>query len=360
MHNQKPVYSLLMVGVVSLAMSCDDNGNDAPPPTSERPVWPAYQTAAIPPPLTVIEDYDDVPSAARGPEIPEVGYFVEEISDDFYWVTEGTYQVMFVVTTEGVIVVDAPPTIGARTLEAIASVTNQPITHVIYSHSHIDHIGAANLYPDTATIIAQEETAQQLRRAQDPNRPVPTLTFTSTMTLDVGGKTLELEYPGNNHEPGNIIIYAPGPKILMVVDVVFPGWMMWRRLALAEDIPGLFQVMDRLLEYDFTVAVTGHVGRLGTRADIETQRLFMADLATAAQEGLMMVGLDTVAAALRPEDRSNPWAFFDGFIDRVVHYCVDQLTPIWRDQLAAFDVFVYDQCLAMEQSIRIDGPPPLN
>jgi hypothetical protein len=35
---------------------------------------------------------------------------------------------------------------------------------------------------------------------------------------------------------------------------------------------------------------------------------------------------------------------------------VNTLTPKWQDKMSAFNVFIYDQCLAMEQSIRVDGP----
>ena len=91
---------------------------------------------------------DPLPGTAAGVPIdPAKGYFVEEINDGVYWVTEGTYQVMFVTTGEGVIVADAPPSIGANILNAIAEVTDEPITHVIYSHSHADHISAAGIYP---------------------------------------------------------------------------------------------------------------------------------------------------------------------------------------------------------------------
>ncbi|NJN81758.1 MAG: MBL fold metallo-hydrolase [Caldilineaceae bacterium] len=69
---------------------------------------------------------------------------------------------IFMVTGEGVIVVDAPPTIGEKALAAIAEVTDEPITHVIYSHAHADHIGAAGIYPEDAVYIAQEETAARL------------------------------------------------------------------------------------------------------------------------------------------------------------------------------------------------------
>ncbi len=38
----------------------------------------------------------------------------------------------------------------------------------------------------------------------------------------------------------------------MVVDVIFPGWMSWRRLALAQDIPGYFAQVEviKQIEWD--------------------------------------------------------------------------------------------------------------
>ena len=45
----------------------------------------------------------------------------------------------------------------------------------------------------------------------------------------VGSQVLELSYHGPGHAPGNIFIYAPKQRTLMVVDVIFPGWMPWRQ-----------------------------------------------------------------------------------------------------------------------------------
>ncbi len=89
-----------------------------------------------------------LPEAAKGVPIPpDKGYYVKEIADGLYWVTEGVYTTMFLTTGEGVIVVDAPPSFGDKLVKAIAEVTNEPITHVIYSHAHADHIGGAGRYP---------------------------------------------------------------------------------------------------------------------------------------------------------------------------------------------------------------------
>ena len=140
----------------------------------------------------------------------------------------------------------------------------------------------------------------------------------------------------------------------MMVDIVFPGWMMWKRLGVAQDVPGLVPAIDALLAKDFDTVVTGHVGRLGTRADVEQQKLFLTDLKEAAAKGLGGVSKSDVAADMRPEDLANPWAFYRGFIDRAVNDCVSTMAPKWQSKISGFDVWIYDQCATMEQSVRID------
>jgi len=62
-----------------------------------------------------------LPETANGPQIDySKGYLVEEIRDGLYWVTDGAYNTMFLTTGQGVIVVDAPPSIGENYLNAIA------------------------------------------------------------------------------------------------------------------------------------------------------------------------------------------------------------------------------------------------
>jgi glyoxylase-like metal-dependent hydrolase (beta-lactamase superfamily II) len=78
---------------------------------------------------------------------------------------------MFLVYETGVIVVDATPSYAAKLRQAIAEVTSHPITHVIYSHSHVDHIAGTKLLGGQPIIIAQEETKRLLARDNDPERP---------------------------------------------------------------------------------------------------------------------------------------------------------------------------------------------
>jgi glyoxylase-like metal-dependent hydrolase (beta-lactamase superfamily II) len=282
---------------------------------------------------------------------PAKGYRTQKLGDGLFMVTENAYQSIFLVYETGVVVVDAPPTYSAHLKQAIAEVTDRPITHVVYSHSHTDHIGGVNDLGGHPIIIAQEETRRLLLRDKDPKRPPPTVTFKDRYTLKLGSQVLELSYHGDGHEPGNIFIYAPRQKTLMVVDVVFPGWMPWRRFAVAHDVPGVFEQVAEIDKLPFDTFVGGHVTRIGTHADVRTQLEFMNDVKAAAATALKTTA---IGEELADEDKANPWAVFDNYIDRVVVKCVNAVTPKWQTRLSGYDVYIWDQCYAMEQSLRID------
>jgi glyoxylase-like metal-dependent hydrolase (beta-lactamase superfamily II) len=318
----------------------------------ETPGVPYGNMPAIAPIGVSIDKYFDVPESAKGPAIdPAKGYRTEKLGDGLYMISEGAHQSMFMVHEDGVVVIDAPPPYAALIPKAIAEVTDKAITHLVYSHAHSDHIGGAKALGGRPIIIAHAETNRRLARQNDPNRPLATVTFDDTYRLSVGSQVLELSYHGNAHLPGNIFIYAPKQRVLMVVDVIFPGWMPWRRFAVAQDVPAYFEQVKKINDWDFQTLVAGHVTRAGTRADVATQLAFMADLRAAADRALKRT---KPGEGLNPADRGNPWALYDHYIDRVVVDCVNELTPEWSGKLAAFDVYIWDHCYSMEQTLRIE------
>ena len=125
-------------------------------------------------PYCKIEDYAVPPEESHGslflPDRLEKGYHVEELRDGVYWVSAGWYDCMFATTGKGVIVVDAPPSLGERLLDAIAEVTDEPVTHMVYSHWHADHIGAASMFGPDIVRVAHEKTKELLERFPDPDQ----------------------------------------------------------------------------------------------------------------------------------------------------------------------------------------------
>jgi glyoxylase-like metal-dependent hydrolase (beta-lactamase superfamily II) len=147
-------------------------------------------------------------------------------------------QAFFLVSTKGVIVVDCPPTIGHFLLYAIGNITSILVTHLIYSHAHSDHIGGAWIFGHDVETIAHIDTAQHLSLTPDPTRPPQKITFQDTYNLCVGNQILELSYKGENHLTGNIFIYAPVQKVLILIDIVFPGWTPFGNLGETTSLPG--------------------------------------------------------------------------------------------------------------------------
>jgi glyoxylase-like metal-dependent hydrolase (beta-lactamase superfamily II) len=343
------------LSVVVTASACVGDGSAASKEAAlvnEGSEVPYSDMPAIAPIGVRIGKYFNVPASALGPAIDAAkGYRLQDLGRGLHMITDNAYQSLFLVYDRGVVVVDAPPSYASHILTAIAEVTNRPITHVVYSHSHMDHIGGTKALGGHPIIIAHEETQRLLKRAADPNRPLPTVTFRDRYNLHVGSQVLELSYHGNAHEPGNIFIKAPVQRVLMVVDVVFPGWMPWRRFALAQDIPNYFAQVEEIRGMDWDVLVGGHVARTGSHADVDVQIAFNHDLKNAAAAALAST---KPGVTLNPLDRGNPWAVFDNYIDRVAGQCVNRLSAKWSARLAAFDVYAWDQCYAMEQSLRIE------
>jgi glyoxylase-like metal-dependent hydrolase (beta-lactamase superfamily II) len=309
-------------------------------------------------PTDALPDYAPVPASALGPALNASGYFVGRIGGNLYWVTEGFTQAMFLTTPEGVVVFDASPTIGRNLLRAIAEVTRARrlparVTHLVYSHSHADHIGAASIFDGAITRIAHSETKRLLKAARDPNRPLPTVTFDDRYELQVGGERVELSFHGPNHSPDNIFIRVPSADTLMVADVIFPGWVPFKNLSEAQDVPGWIAAHDLVLATPFQTLVGGHIGRLGTRADVALQRDYVQDLAASTRATIGTLDATPFLAKYGPT--GNAWAIAKSYLDAAAEQAAAPVIAKYTGRLAAADVFTTANAAALVNSTRIDA-----
>jgi glyoxylase-like metal-dependent hydrolase (beta-lactamase superfamily II) len=304
-----------------------------------------------------LPSFAPVPPSSFGPALNADGYFVGRIHDNLYWVTDGFYQSMFLAGTRGVVVVDAPPTIGHNLLRAIKQVTSEAgtpskVTHLVYSHFHADHIGASTIFGDDVVRVGHVETRRLLGEAGDPNRPAPTLTFKEHHVLEVGGDRLELAFHGPNHTPDNIFVYAPRHHTLMVVDVLFPGWVPFKNLAVSQDIPGWVRAHGIAMDYGWTTLVGGHLGRLGVRADGELQQRYIRDLDASVEQTI--AGLDPTPFFQEYGAAGNAWAIFQTYLDAAAHQAAGPVVDKYLGRLGGADVFTVDNAFALLESRRID------
>ena len=76
-----------------------------------------------------LPDYAPIPKSALGPAVNAQGYFVGLVEKNLYWVTDATYQAAFLTTQDGVVLFDAPPTIGhnlQRAIDEVAAANGVP------------------------------------------------------------------------------------------------------------------------------------------------------------------------------------------------------------------------------------------
>lgn len=338
--------------------------------------------------LSVPQPATPQPDPARG-EFSGGFYHVEEIDNGLFYMTDGVYQSIFVISQQGIVLVDAPPSIGFNAQDPGSSVSildvvhsapgaaGLPVKKLIYSHAHYDHIGAAGIvrqaFPQVQ-IIAHKLTKERLAALPAaPGAvavPVPTSTFSHQRRVGRGDAQLQLHYRGPAHEPGNIFIYAQKQRLLMLVDVIFPRWSPFNDLALAKDIPAYVAAYEQALEFNFETFVGGHLNRLGSRDDVIEGKRYIDDIVANAGRALDpedspdAVGFAGVFAdaAARGADARNSLGMFHLYLDQVACKCANLTltaaqTPSgidWLGRLGAADTNTLTHCWVVVESLRID------
>jgi glyoxylase-like metal-dependent hydrolase (beta-lactamase superfamily II) len=302
-----------------------------------------------------LPDYAPIPRSALGPAINAQGYYVGQVEKNLYWVTDSTYQAAFLTTTEGVVLFDAPPTIGhnlQRAIDQVASANgvSSKVTHIVYSHHHADHLSGSSLFGKDVTRIGQIQTKQLLASEKDPTRPLPDVTFDTAYTLRVGGEQVNLAWRGTNHTPDNIYIHFPGHDTLMLVDINLPRWVPFDSFNLNEDVQGSIAAPDTAMAYPWTHFIGGHMGRIGTRDDMVLYQQYVTDIIANVKKAL--ANIDPTPYFAKYGD--NEWAAVKEYQAAQVAYASAPVIKKYTGILGAADVYTASTTFVILESVRLD------
>jgi glyoxylase-like metal-dependent hydrolase (beta-lactamase superfamily II) len=304
---------------------------------------------------SALPDYAPIPKSALGPALNERGYYVGRVERNLYWVTDGVYQSAFLTTRDGVVLLDAPPTIGRNIQRAVDQIAaengvSNKVTHLVYSHHHADHGGASSLFGNSVTRIGHEETRRLLLRDNDAARPAPEETFQDRRTLQIGGERIELAWLGSNHSPDNIYIHLPAHDTLMLIDIVNVGWAPFAVANLSEDVPGYIEAPAKALTYPWKHFIGGHLGKLGTRADVTLHQQYMADMVASVKTAISTVD----PTRYFQKYGENAWAGVKGYLDEVADTAAAPIVEKYTGVLAAADVYTANTAFWVMESVRLD------
>ena len=201
---------------------------------------------------------------------------ITKIAGDLYRFQNNFHYSVFLVTPAGVIVTDPIDAEAAKWLKAeIAQRFNQPIKYLIYSHDHRDHIAGGEVFADTAMVVAHENAKAVISGEKRPTA-VPQITFSEQMSIELGGKTVELTYVGRNHSNNSIVMRFPAERVLFAVDFIPVKAVAFRNFPDAY-ITDWIESLKRVETMDFDILAPGH-GALGTKEDVRAYRGYMEDL----------------------------------------------------------------------------------
>jgi glyoxylase-like metal-dependent hydrolase (beta-lactamase superfamily II) len=201
---------------------------------------------------------------------------IRQIAGDVYQFKNNFHNSVFMMTTYGTIVVDPINSDAASWLKAeLQRRFNQSVKYVIYSHDHADHISGGEVFSDTATFVSHAQTKRDIIEERRPT-PIPEITFTDKLTLELGGKTVELTYVGRNHSDNSIVMNFPSEGVLHAVDFIPVKSIAFRDLPDAY-LDDWMQSLKNVEAMDFRILSPGH-GRLGNKQDVRAFRGYMEAL----------------------------------------------------------------------------------
>jgi len=248
----------------------------------------------------------------------------------------------WLVTNDGVLVIDTRqhPKRGDELLAAIRKTTDKPIKYVINTHAHGDHyFGNAVFKREGATFIAHRDTQRMMqahhavemkRRAGyfkqtgfDPAEVklvLPDLTFDSKLTLNLGGRTVELLYLGPGQNPGDTLVYFPKERVLFSGGPFSKG--SWPNPQFTPSMGNWVEMLRKMAAMDVDKYLGGH-GDIGARQDVlaEAQMLsdFDAGMRAAVNKGMSREAIFKSAPFEKYKDVRNYYRM-NLFINSYYHF----------------------------------------
>ncbi|HDS2353125.1 TPA: MBL fold metallo-hydrolase [Escherichia coli] len=212
-------------------------------------------------------------------------YILQKIGERTYYVQRYFYSTTFYVGDKGVLLFDAPEGRGKYLLQAIRDVTPLPVTALVYSHYHVDHIGDSPFWNDEAKkegvnlrIIASKATAEKM---QFMNSRLPVATQVLSKKDDqfkFEKQTIELRrFVKAGHTDDHSVWLLKQEKVAHSPDLLNPDQLPMMGFAVSDTLVYHDSNLRQVEMLDWKYFIGGH-GNIGSHDDFKFQRQFLNDL----------------------------------------------------------------------------------
>jgi len=244
-------------------------------------------------------------AAQQRPRIPPTGT-IKNVHDNLYVIPGAGGNTVVFVTQAGVELVDTKlANNGEAIMNQVRTVSDRPVSMIINTHSHPDHIGSNDYFPASVEVVTHENTRKWM--AANPRvaaNPVvmPDKTYTDRMTLGEGQDRVDLYYFGAGHTDGDAFVVFPAIRAMAAGDI-----FAWKMSPLIDPMAGgsvlalpdtLEKALNGLPNVD--TVIEGH-GDVNTWSGFGDYMQFNRALVEAARAGMGKRTAEEIAADLKPK-----------------------------------------------------------
>jgi cyclase len=228
-----------------------------------------------------------------------------------------------VATGETAVLVDSllTPSMARRLMWAVSGLVRRPVSRVVHTHGHIDHIGGDGHFP-SAEVWADPKTSECIARMPEAlnlcRRWMPRWAdelkrirfrlpdrILSGGPLPGEGPRIEVLPLGRAHSASDVAFYLPDQRVVFAGDLAF--FNVTPLLLPEGDLGGWLSAVETLLELPARWIVPGH-GPAGGPAELRRLRRYLLRLAEHGRD-CWEAGLSlSEAVALFPLGEFRKWA----------------------------------------------------
>ena len=183
---------------------------------------------------------------------------VTELGDNVYSVILAGYNSLVVIGDNDVLIVD--PGLSERVAlfkPELAKLTDKPVSKVVLSHEHYDHVGGANDF-EGAEIIAHIAGIEDLELDVLGIGAKVDTTFDKFMSIDLGGKIVELHHWAPGDGDGVAVVYVPEAKVVSTSDLYEDSALTPTVFIQDTNFLGIRHILNKIAEMDLEYAISSH------------------------------------------------------------------------------------------------------
>ncbi|MBB5157316.1 MBL fold metallo-hydrolase [Saccharopolyspora phatthalungensis] len=255
-------------------------------------------------------------------------YVLQRLSPRVWWVSVTNYTTVFLVGEESVLLFDAPLKRYDGVVSAVSAVTDKPISTIVYSHFHTDHLDDIDRYVQAAQdegrtlrLVASEQTDAKLAAARSIlPRPTQTVSWPNG-SFDFEGSRVELHgFEWAAHTEDHAAWLLPSERVVHVPDLISPDQPPFWRFAANERFLFTRDNLDAVDKLEWDHLSGGH-GNVGDHGDLAAEQEFIAELLAVCENE---VSRNPLEAYVDPELGSHT-AWFAKFLETTSAQAADKL-----------------------------------